>query len=220
MGELLYLYLEENNLLDEIANKLKVERNVQLMKKEKSDKDAYFEGSRYFDQKDFRKHICCYQYTYVVNTRFTMDDELVFCYLRNGKGISSEEEKPNDVFGNENTNMDYFNADGKEVVIYHKVDSDSGKEYISKHICYDGEARKKAFRLPATLKCLLSNEEEFATIICKMYNIDLHNYHSELLRREKLLNKIKVIDEQISRLEQLKNDYLNQLYYGETIKTR
>ena len=56
MGELLYLYLEEHNLLEKIANSLVVERNVTLISKNKSNEDAFFEGSRYFDEKDFRKY--------------------------------------------------------------------------------------------------------------------------------------------------------------------
>ena len=220
MGELLYLYLEENNLLDEITERLVVQRNVQLISRQTSDKDAYFEGTKYYDKPDFRKHIDCYKYLYAVNTRFIIDGKVVFSYLTNRSGISTEDEKPNDVYGNEFTNMDYFNAAGKEVVIYNKVKSEIGSEYKKKYVGFSGKSRKKAFRLPTTLRCLLSTEEDFATIICDMYNIDLHNYHSELLNRKIILDKIKSIDEQIRCLENLKKDYLNQICYGEKTNTK
>ena len=174
MGELLYLYLEENNLLDEIAKKLIVERNVQLISKKKSDKKAYFEGGRYFDEKEFRKYVPCYEYTYAVNTRFTMDGEVIFSYLDTKRGISTEVERPHDTYGSEHTTRKYYNADGKEVVLYQKKQSDNGKiEYKTKHVCYNGESKEKAFRLPCSLKTLLATEENFSTIICNIYNINL-----------------------------------------------
>lgn len=220
MGELLYLYLEENNLLDDIAEKLVVQRNVQLISRQKSDKDAYFEGTRYLDKQDFRKHVDCYKYLYAVNTRFIINGEVVFSYLTNKSGISIEEEKPSDVYGNEYTNMDYCNAAGKEVVVYNKVKSSNNDEYKKKYVGYSGKSRKKALRLPTTLRCLFATEENFATIICNMYKINLDNYHSELLRRKLILDKIKSIDEEIRCLENLKNDFLNQLSYGEKTKTK
>lgn len=221
MGELLYLYLEENNLLEKIANSLIVERNVSLISKKKSNEEAYFEGSRYFDEKDFRKYVPCYLYTYAVNTRFTINDEVVFSYVDTRKGISVEEERPYDVYGSKNTTRKYYNAEGREVVLYQKKEIDNGKkEYKSKHVCYNGESKSKAFRLPCSLKALLSNEENFAAIICRMYNIDLHDYHSELIRREQILNKIRLIDKELIRLEKLKNSFLNELSYGEDKKTK
>ena len=221
MGELLYLYLEEHNLLEKIANSLVVERNVTLMDKKKSDEEAFFEGSRYFDKKDFRKYIPCFEYTYAVNTRFSMDDEVIFSYVDTKKGISVEEERPIDVYGSKNTTKKYYNAEGREVGVYNKTELGSGKcEYKIKHVCYNGESKEKAYRLPCSLRSLLSNEENFATIICKMYNIDLHNYHSELVRREQILNKIRLIDKELIRLEKLRNSFLNELSYGENKKSK
>lgn len=221
MGELLYLYLEEHNLLDEITKNLVVERNVSLMDKKKSDEEAFFEGSRYFNKKDFRKYIPCYEYTYAVNTRFSMNGEVIFSYLDTKRGTSIEEERPTDVYGNRNTSWKYFNAEGKEVVVYNKTEKENGKyEYKIKHVCYNGNSKDKAFRLPCSLRSLLSTEENFATIICKMYNIDLHNYHSELVRRQQILDKIRKIDKEIIRLEKLRNSFLNELEYGENKKTK
>lgn len=221
MGELLYLYLEENNMLEEIANSLVVERNVTLMDKKKSDEEAFFEGSRYFDEKDFRKYIPCYLYTYSVNTRFIMNNEVVFSYIDTKRGISVEEERPIDVYGSKNTTRKYFNAEGREVGVYNKTELGNGKcEYKIKYVCYNGESKEKAFRLPCSLRSLLSNEENFATIICNMYNIDLHDYHSELVRREQILDKIRKIDKELIRLEKLRNSYLNELEYGENKKTK
>lgn len=221
MGELLYLYLEEHNLLDEIAKSLVVERNVMLISKNKSKEEAFFEGSIYFNEKDFRKYIPCYLYTYAVNTRFSIDGKVIFSYLDTKRGISVEEERPHGVYGSKNTTKKYFNANGREVVLYQKVESENNKcEYKLKHISYEGESREKAFRLPCSLRSLLSNEENFATIICNMYNIDLHNYHSELIRREQILNKISLIDKELIRLEKLRNSYLNILSYGENKKSK
>ena len=221
MGELLYLYLEEHNLLEKIANSLVVERNVSLMSKKSSKEEAFFEGSIYFDEKDFRKYIPCYLYTYAVNTRFSMDGKVIFSYLNTKRGISVEEERPNDVYGSKNTTKKYFNADGKEVGLYQKIESENGKcEYKLKHVSYEGESREKAFRLPCSLRSLLSNEEDFATIICNMYNIDLNNYHSELVQRKQILNKISLIDKELIRLEKLRNSYSNILSYGENKKTK
>lgn len=221
MGELLYLYLEENNMLEEIANSLVVERNVTLISKKKSNEVAYFEGSRYFDEKDFRKYVPCFEYTYAVNTRFSMNNEVIFSYLDTKRGVSVEEERPIDVYGSENTTRKYYNAEGREVILYQKRENDNGKvDYKMKHVCYNGESKEKAFRLPCSLKALLSNEENFATIICNMYNIDLYDYHSELIRREQILNKIRLIDKELIRLEKLRNSYLNELEYGENKKTK
>lgn len=221
MGELLYLYLEEHNLLEEIANDLVVERNVSLMEKKKSEKEAFFEGTRYLNEKNFRKYLPCYQYTYAVNTRFTMNGEVVFSYLQTKRGVSIEEERPFDVYGNENTTRKYYNAEGREVVLYQKRQTDNGKcDYKLKHVCYTGESKEKAFRLPCSLKSLLSNEEDFAAIICRMYNIDLHDYRNELARREQILAKIRLIDKELIRLEKLRNSYLNELSYGEDKKTK
>lgn len=89
-------------------------------------------------------------------------------------------------------------------------------EYKLKHLSYLGNAKEKVFKLPITLKCLLENETEFATIICNMYNIDLNNYSNELTRRKLIFEKVMMIDKQITQLEKLKKDYLNQLYYGKS----
>lgn len=220
MGELLYLYLEENNLLEELANSLVVERNVAFINKKKCDTKEYFEGIRYFDNKDFREYLDCYKYSYTVNTRFTINGECVFSYLDTRRGVSVEEEKPKGVYYSEHATMDYYNAQGREVVLYQKSNSNESKEYKSTHICYNGESKSKAFRLPRTLKCLLSNERDFALVVCRMYNINLDDYNSELLRRKKIFEKISVIDKQIIALEKLKNSYLNELSYGEKKKTK
>lgn len=210
MGELLYLYLEEKGLLDNLASSLVVERNVQLISKNKSEKQAYFEGSRYIDNEDFREYLDCYEYTYAVNTRFSLNNEVVFSYLTTKKGVSIEEEAPFDVYANEFATMDYFNAEGKEVVEYQKTSSTEGKEdYRLKHVCYNGESKSKAFRLPNSLRTLLSNEDNFATIICRNYGIDLHDYHNEKLRRQHIIEKIEIIDAEIARLERLKSNLLD-----------
>lgn len=215
MGESLYLYLEENNLLDDLANVLVVERNVSLLKKEKTKEDAYFEGSRYFDNTDFRKHLDCYKYTYCVSTVYKFNNEIMFSHLEQKQGLSIEEERPHGVYGSKYANCLYNNAEGSETVVYQKT-MEEEPSYKLKHVSYIGSSKEKVFKLPSTLKSLLENDDDFAMLIIKKYNINLNSYNSELLRRKEIFNKISMIDKQIIQLEKLKNDYLNQLSYGKS----
>ena len=218
MGELLYLYLKENNLLDDIAKRLVVERSVRLVSRQTSNKYAYFEGVRDFEP-DYRVYAICYVYIYEFDTIFHIDGKIVFSKKDAMSGTSIEEEIPDGAYGNENARTDYFNASGKETIVYSTQNSINGDEYIKKHIDYSGNARKKALKLTSNLRYLFKTEEEFSTIVCNMYNIDLNNYRKELSNR-KLLDKIKSIDEQIQSLENLKRDYLNQICCGENQKTK
>lgn len=217
MGELLYLYLEENDLLDEIANALVVERNTILMNKKKSSKCAYFEGSKYFNNYDFREYVDCYEYTYAINTTFILNGENIFSHIVTKRGISTEIERPHGVYGNENANCLYHNASGRESAIYQKI-VDEDCEYKLKHLSYSGNAKEKVFKLPMTLRSLLENEPDFSALLCNMYNIDLNNYSNELTRRKLIFEKVMMIDKQIIQLEKLKNDYLDQLHYGKSKK--
>lgn len=216
MGELLYLYLKENNLLSSLASDLVVERNVELIKKEKSDKEAYFEGSRYIDNKDFRQYLDCYEYTYSINTRFYLEGKVVFSYVSSKVGISVEEERPFDVTGNANSTMDYYDAGGKEIVEYQKTISNVDVDYRLKHVCYNGNSKSKAFRLPTSLKELLKNEDSFANIICKIYQIDIENFHNERARLLQTFDKIEIIDAEIARLQRLREDLINQVSFSKT----
>lgn len=215
MGELLYLYLEENNMLDLIANSLVVERRVELLKKEKNNEKAYFEGSLYFDKNEFREYVDCYKYTYVVNTTFNLNGKNVFSHLDIRNGISIDKERPHGVFGSKNANCLYHNAEGVEQGVYQNT-MDKIPNYVLKHVSCNGNSKEKIFKLPTTLRGLLENENDFAKVLCNILNINLNNYSNELVRRKEIFEKISMIDKQIIQLEKLKNDYLNQLSYGKS----
>lgn len=177
-GEELYGILERNDLLDDLSQKLLVERKIDFKRKQESD-STYWQDAALSNME--KVPVKSYSWTYDVNTKFYLDDIEFFSSTKEISG-DSVDEKTVPIGVNGMFRQDYCKADGLEMMTYEKGATSQNDQaiYFGKRSTLSGNRVRglKAMGIPNNLRTLLIEEEDFAFTICEYYK----NVYDDLIR--------------------------------------